>query len=196
LHKSADAVVQLPLMVAVAVARALQRAGVAGAGIKWPNDILVDGKKLAGILLESHQDGTGALLVVVGVGVNVRMPPGAFNRNPVEYAWTDAGSHVPGPLGEDFRDRLCGLLLDEFLRSLVLFEARGFAPFAAAWAHWDILRGRAVDISISGQSVHETVSGTAAGLSDRGGLLVQCAGPPGKDTAREFLAADVSVRLL
>lgn len=195
LPASADSIAGLPLAVAVCIARALQQAGMATAGIKWPNDILVDGKKLAGILLEAHNGGPGGVIAVIGVGINVCMPSDSPGRNPVEQAWTDVCSHLPQPLAEDFRDRLCGTVLDELLRGLELFAAQGFPAFAADWNRLDILHGRAVDVTIGGNPVPEVVRGTAAGISTRGGLLVDCPGPCGLDPVREFLAGDVSIRL-
>jgi BirA family biotin operon repressor/biotin-[acetyl-CoA-carboxylase] ligase len=192
---SANTVTQLPLVVAVALATALRSAGVKAVGIKWPNDILVAGKKLAGILLEARQAGTGRMVVVLGVGVNVRMPIDTLNRNPVEQAWTDVCSQLPGLPGEDFRDRLCGMVLHELLRSLDVFDSSGFSAFSAEWARLDMLHGRAVDIMIGGESTHETVTGMAAGISSRGGLLARCPDARGQDTLQEFLAGDVSIRL-
>ena len=148
----ADALLPLPLVVAVTVARALQQAGLRAAGIKWPNDILVDGRKLAGILVELRQHAAEGAGAVIGVGVNVSMPTVPGNENPIEQAWTDICSQVPEPLAEDFRDSLCGLLLGELLRGLELFASQGFAAFAADWARLDILHGRAVNISVSGRS--------------------------------------------
>jgi BirA family biotin operon repressor/biotin-[acetyl-CoA-carboxylase] ligase len=193
LPASADSIAQLPLAVAVCIARAIQQAGITTAGIKWPNDILVDGKKLAGILLEVRHGGPGGVIAVIGVGINVRMPPDSPKRNPIEQAWTDVCSHLPQPLAEDLRDRLCGAVLDELLRGLELFAAQGFAGFAADWNRLDILHGRAIDVTIGGNPAPEMVNGTAAGISTRGGLLVRCPGPCGQDAVREFLAGDVSV---
>jgi BirA family biotin operon repressor/biotin-[acetyl-CoA-carboxylase] ligase len=195
LPAKADSIARLPLAVAVCIARAIQQAGIATAGIKWPNDILVGEKKLAGILLEARQGGPGEVIAVIGVGINARMPPDSPAGNPIEQAWTDVCSHLPRRLAEDFRDTLCGTVLDELLRGLELFSAQGFAAFAADWNRLDILHGRAVDVTIGGNSAPETVSGRAAGISIRGGLLVHCPGSCGEDTVREFLAGDVSVRL-
>lgn len=193
--RPADALLQLPLVVPVTVARALQQAGVSGAGIKWPNDILVDGRKLAGILVELRLHAAEGAGAVIGVGVNVSMPTVPGNQRPIEQAWTDIRSQAPEPLAEDFRDSLCGLLLGELLRGLERFASEGFAAFAADWARLDILHGRAVDISMGCNPAQATVSGTAAGISMRGGLLVRCPGTCGKDTVREFLVGDVSARL-
>lgn len=161
----------LPLAVAVCVARSLQRAGLEGAGIKWPNDILFGGRKLAGILVESQSTGSGPALAVVGVGLNVRMPPGA-GAAAIDRPWTDlascwpAGSPVPG------RNRLAALLLAELLPGLARFAAEGFAPFAQAYAGLDLLRGRRVRLEGNG-SLH---AGTALALDDSGGLLVDIDG--------------------
>ena len=188
---SADSLATLPLAVAVCTARALQGAGVAAAGIKWPNDIQLDGKKLAGILLDVQNDAAGGLVAAIGVGVNVRMPADALSRAAIDQPWADVCAYTCQPVGDDFRDRLCGMLLDELLRGLNLYAAQGFSAFAEEWNRLDVLRGRL--ITIVGE--HETASGTAAGISGRGGLLVQGTGPAGSPSLREFLAGELSVRI-
>lgn len=187
----ADALAQLPLMVAVTVARAIQRAGVPTAGIKWPNDIQVDGKKLAGILLEVQNDAAGGIVAVIGVGVNVSMPAVAVSRAAIEQAWADVCSYTNQPIQDDFRDRLCGMLLDELLRGVNLYAAQGFSAFAEEWNRLDVLRGKL--ITVVGE--RETPAGIAAGISCRGGLLVQGNEPAGQISLREFLAGEVSVRI-
>jgi BirA family biotin operon repressor/biotin-[acetyl-CoA-carboxylase] ligase len=78
----------LPLAVAVCVAIALERAGLRGHGIKWPNDILVQGSKLAGILVESQSSGRNAVQAVIGIGLNVRMPSPAETAA-IDRPWTE-----------------------------------------------------------------------------------------------------------
>jgi BirA family biotin operon repressor/biotin-[acetyl-CoA-carboxylase] ligase len=188
---SADSIARSPLAVAVCTARAIKRAGVATAGIKWPNDIQVDGKKLAGILLEVHNDAAGGAVAVIGVGVNVRMPVDALSRAAIEQAWADVCSYTGQAIRDDFRDRLCGILLDELLRGLNLYAAQGFTAFADEWNRLDVLHGKL--ITIVGE--RETSAGMAAGISSRGGLLVQGDGPAGQICLREYLAGEVSVRI-
>src|SRR5690606_22869911 len=77
----------LSLLCAVAVVRALQRAGVDGLGVKWPNDVLRHGNKLAGILLEVQGDVTGPCRVVIGIGINVHMPASAGAS--IDQAYSD-----------------------------------------------------------------------------------------------------------
>ncbi len=189
-QRDAAALTQLPLAIAVTVARALQRAGVLAPGIKWPNDIQLDGRKLGGILVELRNTGTELALAVIGIGINVRMAADEAGRTAIEQPWTDVCSHLAGPPDAGLRNRLCGMLLDELLQGVERFAAQGFRPFATDWSTWDALRGRQVSVC----AAHETVSGTAAGISASGGLLLVCQAPSGETHTREFFAGDVSVR--
>jgi len=161
----------LPLIVAIAVCRALARAGLHGHGIKWPNDILVQGKKLAGILVELQSAGNSPALAVIGVGLNVRMPspePGepdtAINR-----PWTDLVSQLqPGQAGIS-RNRLVSFLLDELLEALVAFQRGGFEGFSGAWWELDLLQGRSIQLEHNGK----ILAGLAHGVDKNGGLLLE-----------------------
>ena len=186
---AAGALAQLPLAAAVTVTRALRRAGVRSAVIKWPNDIQVDGAKLAGILVELRGPGTDQALAVIGIGVNVCMPAGGAGQPAIGQSWTDVCTQLDRPAGPDLRNRLCGILLDELLQNVVRYNVEGFYPFADDWNKWDALRGKEVRVV----STDETVEGRATGISDRGGLLVACAAS-GERQLREFFAGDVSVR--
>lgn len=189
-QRAAAALTQLPLAIAVTAARALQRAGVRSPGIKWPNDIQVDGRKLGGILVELHSAGQKQALAVIGIGINVRMRTDAACRIALDQPWTDVCSHLSRRAGAGLRNRLCGMLLDELLQGVEQFAAQGFRPFASDWSKWDALRGRKVTVA----SADETLVGTAAGISASGGLLVVCQTPSGATRTREFFAGDVSIR--
>jgi BirA family biotin operon repressor/biotin-[acetyl-CoA-carboxylase] ligase len=173
----------LPLAVAVMVCRALSRAGVAQAGIKWPNDIQVQGQKLAGILIEPRGEAGGACRVVVGVGVNGAMS--TAQAETVTQPWVSlmpvlAAAGVP--LVE--RNTVAAMLVDELAQGLAHFAAHGFAPFAAEWRSRDVLRDQPV--RIEGSPVEQ---GTARGVDADGGLLL--------DTSQGRVvihAGDVSVR--
>ena len=86
----AAALSTLPLVTALCLCRALDRAGLQGHGVKWPNDVLVNGAKLAGILVETQAVGSGPVLAVIGIGLNVRMP-GQGSGSPaaaIDRPWT------------------------------------------------------------------------------------------------------------
>lgn len=170
----------LPLVVALAAAAALDRAGLAGHQIKWPNDILLHDRKLAGCLVEVQGDASGPCFAVVGVGININMRPETPGLEQIDQAWTDVASGLPGVS----RNQCAGALLDELVTSLVRFEQEGFDTFHAQWQARDALAGRPVEVTHQQKRIH----GKALGISQRGGLLLDRAG-----TVAEYMAGEVSV---
>jgi BirA family biotin operon repressor/biotin-[acetyl-CoA-carboxylase] ligase len=177
----------LPLVVAVAVCRALSRAGLRGHGIKWPNDILVGGKKLAGILVELKSPGPGPALAVIGVGLNVRMPqPGQGKSDDViDRPWTDLASVMNAEGAVASRNRLVALLLEELLAALEAYESEGFPVFRNAWQELDLLQGKTILL----EQNDEQITGEAQGVDDHGGLLLKTVAPG----IRVFHSGEVSV---
>lgn len=171
----------LPLVVALAASDAIRAMGVGGHLIKWPNDLLLGGRKLAGCLVEVQGDASGPCTAVMGVGVNVRMPCTADAEAAIDQPWTDIASQVPGIS----RNELAAVLLDRLLQSARSFGLFGFDPFRERWAAVDGLAGQAVSLLLAAGRV----AGTACGISDRGGLLVKTA-----KGVRECLTGEVSVR--
>lgn len=170
----------LSLVAGVAVAEALQAAGFDWVGLKWPNDLVVDGRKLGGLLVEGGGEFAGNARAVIGIGVNVRMPP-AFAAQ-LDQPWTDLAGLADGAVS---RNAVAAGLLAAVLPALELFDAQGLAPFLARYARLDVLAGRPVRI-LQGEQVHE---GTADGLAEDGALRV------GMDEGvRLFHAGEVSVR--
>lgn len=157
----------LSLAVGVAVVNALQRYGMAGAGLKWPNDIMVGRAKLGGVLIELQAEANGLCHVVIGVGVNLSLPAGLGERLGREV--TDVETCMASPVE---RNRLGGLLLDELLQLLAAYESEGFGRWRPKWCELDVMRGRLVEVS----GLEQPVIGVAAGVDQRGALLVQSAG--------------------
>lgn len=178
----------LPLVVGVCVCKALTRLGLQGHGIKWPNDILVKGEKLAGILVELQSNGSEPALAVVGIGLNVRMPGAADDETEmvIDQPWTDLASHLPPDASRIGRNRVVAVLLEELLPALQQFEADGFSGFRAAWDELDLLPGRRVELEEGG--VRRV--GTARGVDENGSLLLDIAGTG----LTPFHAGDVSLR--
>jgi BirA family biotin operon repressor/biotin-[acetyl-CoA-carboxylase] ligase len=108
----------LPLMVAVCICRALDRLGFEGAGVKWPNDILVEGRKLAGVLVELQSVGSGPALAIIGVGLNVVMPRASGANARIDRPWTDLAREWPDGAALPGRNRIAAGLLEELLASL------------------------------------------------------------------------------
>ena len=172
----------LPLVVALAASHALDRAGLAGHGIKWPNDLVRDGAKLGGCLVEVQGDPQGPCHAVLGVGLNVHMR-GAPGVQRIDRQWTDLGSLLPGVS----RNVVAGLLLDELLVQLAAFAGQGFEPFREAWQERDVLAGRTVTV----QQAQVAVRGLARGIGPRGGLLLETRG-----VTTEHLAGEASLGAL
>ena len=168
----------LPLAVGVALAGALAACGVQ-VQLKWPNDVLKDGGKLAGVLIET-QASAGGIWAVIGIGINLRMPDELEER---------IGRSVAGApwLAQMDRDALMAAILASLAAALSEFRQAGFGAFSARWNRLHAWQGRPVVILDNGAVLHD---GIAAGVDDSGRLLLDCA--EGRITV---LAGDVSLRM-
>ena len=153
----------LPLVVALSTASALSRSGLVGHRIKWPNDLLLDGKKLCGCLVEVQGDARGPCHVVVGVGINIKMSPSEAT-SAIDQPWTDMKTHLP----DCSRNTLAALLLEELFVQVSLFADKGFTPLTESWQQMDGLRGQRVSVT-AGQSI---LQGTVLGIDANGALLL------------------------
>lgn len=172
----------LSLVAGIAVLRCLQAFGIHQAGLKWPNDILVDGAKLAGILIDVTGESSGPCAVIIGIGLNVAMSHPASEE--IEQPWVDLCS-LTGVAGIS-RNRLAAGVLDELLPAIKLFESRGMQPFMDEWRQHDIVAGRQIDLRLPA----EVVRGMACGIDAAGALLVDT--PAGR---RRFACGEVSIRI-
>jgi BirA family biotin operon repressor/biotin-[acetyl-CoA-carboxylase] ligase len=169
----------LPLAVGVALADTLARLGVQ-VGLKWPNDVLRDGDKLAGILIEAQAAPGGGVWAVIGIGLNLVMP------DELEAQIGRSVASLPWLAGMD-RDALLAALLDGLAGALHEFERAGFAAFSARWNLRHAWQGETVTVLDRGAVLHE---GSAAGVDDAGRLLLDT--PEGRVAV---LAGDVSLRV-
>jgi BirA family biotin operon repressor/biotin-[acetyl-CoA-carboxylase] ligase len=172
----------LSLAAGVACLRALRRLGIDGIALKWPNDLVRDDAKLGGILIDHRGDAAGPAYVVVGIGLNVRLPRAAkeaLAAEGVEALDLAAVSVVPG------RNALAAILVAELHQALAEFGARGMAAFAEEWGQADALAGRPVTVLHGG----ETLEGVARGVDADGALLLEAGG-----ARRRIVSGEVSVR--
>ena len=164
-EQGAAALEGLSLAVGVAIARALEYCALPTIQLKWPNDILYDGAKLGGVLLEMTGDAAGECQVVVGVGLNVSMSAAAAGT--IDQAWTDIqtiseGMH-PG------RNALLAALLNELLPLMAGFESRGFSSWRDPWLALDAFAGEPVILTTGPKQM----AGIARGVDERGALLLE-----------------------
>jgi BirA family biotin operon repressor/biotin-[acetyl-CoA-carboxylase] ligase len=174
----------LSLAVGVAVIRALEAEGLPGVELKWPNDLIHRHLKVGGILVELNGDALGPSTVVVGVGLNVRMPASAKRdiEQPVSDLTAVAGR---GAVPID-RNRLLGRLVAELASAFSAYADSGFPSFAAEWQRRHAYQGKPVKLLLpDGASVNGTVAGV-----DSSGALVLADGP----RRSRFLSGEISLR--
>lgn len=154
----------LSLAVAVMVKRAVLRCGCQDVGLKWPNDLQIRGKKIAGILLEISGDVTGPCKVIIGIGLNVCIPETASHA--IDQPFTDLASHSDDDLE---RNRVLAILIEELHTGLAEFGERGFLAFHDEWDAGDVYKGRSVELS----SGANAVKGVVLGVNGAGALLLE-----------------------
>ena len=154
----------LSLAVGVVLAEALTAGGFDPVMLKWPNDLVIDDRKLAGILVEASHSGSNAIACVIGVGFNLDLAPADSGR--IDQPWTDFAT-VFGrvPARGELAAQAAGAILDACER----YRDGGLAPFLDRWHARDALRGRPVR-SLSGGA---PIEGIARGIDSDGALLVE-----------------------
>ncbi len=175
----------LSLVAGVAVADALHGIGAGKVALKWPNDIVVrdgDGlRKLGGILVEGGGEHGGPVRAVVGIGLNVRMPPEAGQG--IDQPWSDLSSELGPSLPT--RNRVVAAVLSSLLPALQGFDESGLEPFLGRFAVHDALHARDVVVHAH-DGAH---AGVAVGIAEDGALRVRF-----EDGERSIHAGEVSVR--
>ncbi|MDB6098270.1 MAG: BirA family transcriptional regulator [Acetobacteraceae bacterium] len=174
----------LSLGVGVAVSRALARAGAEGTSLKWPNDIWYRDRKLGGVLIELRAEAGGPAHVVIGVGLNVRLPEEL--RHQIETSGVAVAAVTDACQGRPSRNLLAGAILDELLSMLLQYERFGFPAFRDAWIALDGLKDRQAQVVVGGT----TIAGIARGVDSDGALLLETG-----DGMQRFVSGEASLRL-
>lgn len=170
----------LSLAVGLAVARVLIDYGIAGVGLKWPNDIMCRDAKMGGILIEMQMDGDGRCFVVVGIGINLSLQ--ADIQSIVGRSVADLQSESGRPLE---RNKLGAKLLEAVLLLLKDYGQGYFASIRDEWCDLDILNGK--DVELIGLAA--PLVGVARGVDSHGALLIDT--PNGQKTIN---SGEVSLR--
>jgi len=174
LRKSLEALNGLPLTVGVAIAEAIRAHGF-DVALKWPNDVLLGGRKLAGVLVEAV--GVSSLLrndtwAIIGIGINIADTP----AGPASIA-----------LPAIDRNILVATLLISLVEALLIFEKQGFSAFVTRWNALHAYAGQQVNIVDEAKVVH---SGHALEVDDVGRLLLNT-----RQGVVAVVAGDVSLRI-
>ncbi len=166
----------LSLVAGVATAEALHSLGYPDVRLKWPNDVVVvdaDGlRKLGGLLIEGGGEHAGPVRAVLGLGLNVAMPP-AFAAT-ITQPWTDLAclANVAGRTPS--RNEIVATLLAHWIPALTQFDAEGLSPFLARYAALDVLAG--CDVTLHAGADGPARTAHALGLAEDGALRVRIDG--------------------
>ncbi|MCH8500235.1 MAG: biotin--[acetyl-CoA-carboxylase] ligase [Marinobacter sp.] len=168
----------LSLVVGCAIAGALAQLQVPDVALKWPNDVLVEGRKLAGVLIELNGELEGRVNVVIGVGLNVhmRVAPG------VDQPWTSLATLLPGASWR--RVDVAAALIAHIVAAMDTFTRQGFGVFRDGWQQRDALYGRELVTVPGGET------GRGAGIDESGSYLLQA-----DEGLRVIRAGELSLRV-
>lgn len=176
--RAAHELMGLPLAVGVAIAEVLHALDLP-VQLKWPNDILRDGKKLAGVLIESAANKDGGTWIVAGIGLNLELPEAfeaSLGRSVADAPW----------LARMDRNALLARLLNTLAKAFAQFDQNGFSAFQVRWNALHAYANQEVQIIDHGEILQR---GVAVGVDVSGRLLLQT--PAGQIPV---LAGDVSLR--
>jgi BirA family biotin operon repressor/biotin-[acetyl-CoA-carboxylase] ligase len=169
----------MSLLVGLAVIKTLREAGISSSGLKWPNDILVNRHKLAGILLELTGDPADVCHVVIGVGINVNMR----SSTEVDQSWTSMCIEAGHSFDRNFVASALALNLDVYMRA---HKVHGFAAFQEEWERSHLWQGAEVTL-LAGLA---EIKGIVLGVDSTGALRLEVQGQE-----KVFSGGELSLRL-
>lgn len=176
-----SATMGLSLVVGIAIVDALTELGVSDLGLKWPNDIYYQGRKLAGILVELEGQGSDSCDIIIGAGINVKLPNNVDEK--IDQPFADLNETRL----ELDRNVIAGTILRHLIVHLKVFEQTGFTEFVSHWHEYDCFIGHQVQLHM-GQRV---VVGIADGVDAQGGIVLNI-----DNKTQSFYGGEISLRKL
>lgn len=179
LEQGPAAAMGLSLVIGIVMAEVLQRLGAKDVRVKWPNDLYLNDRKLAGILVELTGKTGDAAQLVIGAGINLKMREPATDT--INQGWInlqEAGVNID-------RNELTATLLNELRSALLHFEREGLTPFIARWRGLDNFLDRPVKLLIGEQEIH----GIERGIDPQGALLLEQDG-----VVKPYIGGEISLR--
>lgn len=179
LEQGPMAAMGLSLVIGIVIAEVLRSLGASEVRVKWPNDLYLNDRKLAGILVELTGKTGDAAQLVIGAGINLAMR--SPDANIVNQGWInlqEAGVNVD-------RNTLAAKLVNNMRASLPLFEREGLAPFIKRWSELDNFINRPVKLLIGDREV----LGIARGIDQQGGLILEQDG-----VRKSWVGGEISLR--
>lgn len=179
LEQGPAATVGLSLVIGIVMAEVLQELGAESVRVKWPNDLYLNDRKLAGILVELTGKTGDAAQIVIGAGINLAMRNVATDV--INQGWInlqEAGINID-------RNALAIKIIKELRKALYLFEEEGLIPFLPRWKLLDNFINRQVKLIIGDKEIH----GISRGINEQGGLLLEQDG-----VIKPWVGGEISLR--
>jgi BirA family biotin operon repressor/biotin-[acetyl-CoA-carboxylase] ligase len=177
----ASALSGLSLAVGVALMRGLHELGITSSQLKWPNDVLINREKLAGILIELQGDMEGPSTAVIGMGINLNLPDKL--KQQIDQPVTDLASVFNEVINPN---HLLGILLKHLTNVLVTFEQGGFSALRDEWTQHHAYHEQDVRMLMpDGREIH----GVVQGITEDGSLLVTTA-----EGVQRFISGEIGLR--
>ncbi len=179
LDQGPAAAMGLSLVIGIVMAEVLQKLGAEDVRVKWPNDLYLKDRKLAGILVELTGKTGDAAQLVIGAGINLKMREPSADS--IDQGWInlqEAGVDID-------RNQLTATLLQELRSALRQFEVEGLPPFITRWRRLDNFLDRPVKLLIGDQEIH----GIERGIDQQGALLLEQDG-----IIKPFIGGEISLR--
>ncbi|WP_153916750.1 bifunctional biotin--[acetyl-CoA-carboxylase] ligase/biotin operon repressor BirA [Shewanella sp. TC10] len=179
LNQGMNAAMGLSLVVACSIVKSLTEFGVDGLGVKWPNDIYRDNKKLAGILIELSGHTMDECNLVIGFGINMSMSE--QHADLIDQPWSDLSSLESMP----DKTALITNIYKQLKIDLMLFEVEGLTPFIPQWQKYDLFYEKEINLLMAPNNI----SGVCKGIDKQGAVLVET---DGKVTP--YIGGEISLR--
>lgn len=176
-----DSLTCLSLAVGSAVIRVLKKIGFEGVGLKWPNDIFFQNRKLGGLLIEIRGETAGPCDVVIGLGLNIAFPSD-FEAD-ISQPWIDLASikdSVPS------RNVIVAEMISEFMLLLDAYTESKAEHIIKEWQEYDCMRGKQAKLILP----DENITGQIVGIDNDGALLMSV-----NNNVRKFTAGEISLRV-
>ncbi|AIR69732.1 bifunctional biotin--[acetyl-CoA-carboxylase] ligase/biotin operon repressor BirA [Dickeya fangzhongdai] len=179
LEQGPAAAVGVSLVIGIIMAEVLHHLGAEGVRVKWPNDLYLNDKKLAGILVELNGRTGDAAHLVIGAGINLRM--NSSGSTVIDQGWInlqEAGIDID-------RNMLAVKLVTELRTALAIYEQQGLAPFISRWNNLDNFYNRAVKLIVGNREI----KGIDKGIDSQGALLLEQDGE-----IQSYIGGEISLR--
>lgn len=174
-----QAISGLSLVIGVSIVNALNQQHIKNVQLKWPNDIYLHGKKLAGVLIEVEGQMGSHCDCVIGIGLNISLPEDQQN---IDQPWIDLTTAKGASVD---RNALAANLIAELIKQLTLFESAGLAPFIEDWKALDYFQNQAIKLLMG----NKEITGICRGIDQTGALLLETNGE-----VKAFHGGEISVR--